>query len=108
MAVPITFEQANRTLGPPKGWTEEQCQDLPVQLVVSAEMGPAFISCWQLTPEEIQTLQDNGGKMYLWIMGSGHPVVYVSPQYADAMRDILGKVAVINNEDKEEDKEDGN
>ena len=96
MATGVDFPQSNRTLGPPEGVTNEECQDLPVQLSISAEKGPCFISCWQLTEEELESVIQNGGKIYLWIMGSAHPMVCLTPHYAAGMQDLLGKTITFD------------
>lgn len=44
---PITFPQANKTLGKPAGWTDEQCAPLPVY-----NNGEVSFSCWKMTWRE--------------------------------------------------------
>lgn len=44
---PITFPQANTTYKKPDGWTDEQCQDLPVCATTYENDQSIIISCWQ-------------------------------------------------------------
>ena len=44
---PISFPQATKTLGPPKGMTKEECGDLPV-----FTDGMQCISLWKMTWRE--------------------------------------------------------
>lgn len=37
---------------------------------------PCMTSCWEPTPAELEALK-NGGKVYLRIVGTGHPPVMV-------------------------------
>ena len=76
-------------MGPPSNMTEEQCLTLPVMLaedltiplfVEGEKIGYAScsISCWQVTPEEQTEISNNGGKIYLKVIG-GQPPVSITP-----------------------------
>lgn len=73
MAHSIPFAQANNILGAPKGMTQEECNSLELY-----RDGRYCISKWQFTDEEIEELKRNGGKMYLWVLGSNMQPVIVS------------------------------
>jgi hypothetical protein len=48
---------------------------LPIRDELSGDM-PAMVSCWEPTPAELAVL-NNGGKVYLRIVGQGHPPVMI-------------------------------
>jgi hypothetical protein len=68
--IPVDFPQANNTLGKPADMTDEQCLPLPVHhyqqaLGSNPESGdpetlPAIISCWKLSPEELEEINRTG------------------------------------------------
>lgn len=67
---PVDFPQSNNTLGKPSNMTDEQCLPLPVHhyhqdFGPDSEGGdpvriPAIISCWKLTPEELEEINRTG------------------------------------------------
>jgi len=73
----IEFPGCNAFLGPPPGMTEEQCFNLPC-MRGDVEQRPVTISCWQLTPEEVNQFVKSGGKLYLWVLGGGMPPVILT------------------------------
>jgi hypothetical protein len=76
----VEFPQVNKRLGPPKGMSAAQCGTLPVYAD-----GRSCISCWVLSPEEIEHLVLNGGRIWLGIMsGETQPPVFVSATEPDA------------------------
>lgn len=60
---PINFEQANKNLLKPEGWTDEQCGSLPVYTD-----GQVCISLWKMTwRERLSALFF--GKVWLGVVG---------------------------------------
>ena len=77
--LPTTFPQSNKVFTKPKGWTDEQCSDLPVWVgsVMIDEfnnLAPAIISCWKLSKEDLEEIQKTG-QIWLSITGQGMPPV---------------------------------
>lgn len=55
MPTPELFPEANVVLGPPKGVSDEECGTLPVR-----RNGETLVSCWRLSPAEIEEIQRTG------------------------------------------------
>lgn len=69
---------ATRCLGAPANWNEEKdglCGVLPI-LDTIIDGHNVMVSAWEPTPEELVALAA-GGKVYLHIYGTVHPVVAV-------------------------------
>ena len=66
---PINFPQVNEIHGPPEGMTNEECMDLPVCHVHHPDLQEVFISCWELTDEDIRLLTLTR-KLWLWQFGN--------------------------------------
>lgn len=65
-----------RVPGAPAGWTPETsgpCCGLPIRDEMAGDV-PCMISCWEPTPAELAAL-NAGGKVYLRVVGTGHPPV---------------------------------
>ena len=75
MAVAIAFTESNAVLSPTESGVGYV---LPVNAGSVEEGLPAFISCWKLTPEEIQEIAETG-RVWLWVLG-GHPPVCIEGQ----------------------------
>jgi hypothetical protein len=77
--IPARIEGATRYLGAPEGWEPEAngpCGHLAIA-DVKTDMGlPLMISAWEPTPDELSKL-NAGAKVYLQIVGTGHPPVMV-------------------------------
>ena len=76
--IPARIAGCTRALGAPPGWTPEtsgECCGLPIRDEVSGDM-PCMISAWEPTPAELAAL-NAGGKVYLRVVGTGHPPVMV-------------------------------
>lgn len=71
---PADFPQANRTFTKPASMTDEECAPLRVH-----DTGEALISCWRLTWRERLGVLFRG-RVWLWIMGQGHPPVVVEAE----------------------------
>lgn len=68
-----------RILGPPDGWLKERdghCSFMPIQ-DIQTEAGPAMMSVWEPTPDEIKRMQQ-GARVCLLILGEKHPPVRLS------------------------------
>jgi hypothetical protein len=80
MATGIDFPEANFTYGPPAGMTEDQVKSLRVftgPTHSEDRLDREVISKWQLTPEELAEIARTG-VVWLYIIGDGHPPVYVT------------------------------
>lgn len=76
--IPARISGCTRALGAPVGWTPETsgpCCGLPIRDEVNGDM-PYMTSAWEPTPAELVAL-NNGGKVYLRVVGTGHPPVSV-------------------------------
>ena len=61
----INFPESNKHLLKPKGWTDDECDSLPV-----LTNGKICVSCWELSEEEKKQLLETGK---IWLMvWSGH------------------------------------
>ena len=69
---PIRFEQATGELGRPPSMSEAECQPLPVHA-----NGEGFISCWQLSADELAEVSRTG-RLWLGVCGRAHPPVWVA------------------------------
>ena len=71
------------------GWTPETsgpCCGLPIRDEISGDQ-PSMTSCWEPTPAELAAIA-SGGKIYLRVIGQGHPPVMVyalGPAEAEAV-----------------------
>jgi hypothetical protein len=76
MANPICWHGMNKTLQAPANEDKQRIQDIHV-----FNNGNCSVSCWQLTPEELADLVQNGGKIYLAVMfGKSQPPVFVGSE----------------------------
>ena len=71
MANPVEFPESNIKFGKPGSMTAAECGDLPCYF-----NGEQIVSCWQLTPEELEEINSTG---VVWIMvwGQGTPPICV-------------------------------
>jgi hypothetical protein len=70
---PIEFKQQNTVFTAPKGVSEEECGNLPAYRSGDGQF-PYIISCWELTPDEIEQVKQTG-RIWLSISGGGMPPV---------------------------------
>jgi hypothetical protein len=75
----IDFPEKNLVLRKPSEWDGDECYALdvyhgPVFLPGNRSV-EGFISCWQMTDEDINELIKNKGKVYLQILYPAHPPV---------------------------------
>lgn len=76
--IPARISGATRWLGAPPGWTPDTsgpCGHLAVRDGIAGDL-PVMESAWEPTPDELAAL-NAGGKVYLRIIGQGHPPVWV-------------------------------
>lgn len=74
MSFPVDFPESNVLLRPPPGIPEEECGCLYVH--ASPETNQ-WISCWQLSREELAEVL-RSGRVYLHVFGGNHPPVAIS------------------------------
>lgn len=80
MSKPVPFDGQNFVLAPPQG--SENVSPLPI-----FRNGTCCVSCWQLTPAEIEEVQRTG-RVYLSVFfGWSQPPVYVGSE--QSVRDIV-------------------
>lgn len=68
-----------RVLGAPIGWTPETsgpCIGLPIRDEMNGDV-PCMVSAWEPTPAELAAIAA-GAKIYLRILGVGHPPVMLA------------------------------
>jgi len=80
MGAPVQFGEANFVLGPPGGY-----EDAVVPLPVLRKIGGQLISCWSLTPEEIDEIVRTK-RVWLSVWGGlTQPPVFVTGHKLDAL-----------------------
>lgn len=67
------IEGFTRRLGPPPGVSSDECSYLHIR-DIPTKHGNQMVSVWEPTPREVELLAA-GAKIYLFIYGSGHPMV---------------------------------
>lgn len=72
---PTTFHPLEHLVLPPEGEHENICS-LRVVPVAYQDGTKSMISCWKLTQEELQMVQETG-VVYLEILGGAHPPVQI-------------------------------
>ena len=76
--IPARISGCTRALAAPADWTPDTngpCAGLLIRDEIEEGL-PIMTSCWEPTPAELQAL-NNGGKVYLKIVGAGHPPVMI-------------------------------
>lgn len=76
--IPVRHPLATRHLGRPADWDEAvhgPCSGLAVVDTIT-EAGPAMVSLWEPTPDELFRLVQ-GAKVMLTLAGTGHPPVAI-------------------------------
>lgn len=70
---------ADMIFGAPPDWDASKmkgCAGIPVRNVDTPE-GRFMVSAWEPTPDELRRMLD-GEPVYLWVRGSGHPVLSIT------------------------------
>lgn len=78
---PTTFHPQEQVISPPKGQHEE-ISGLRVLPVVYSDGSQALISCWCLTPAELELVQKTG-RVYLAVMAIAQPPVLLAVDPVD-------------------------
>lgn len=73
MANIVKFPEANTN------YVAEGCLDLSAYKGEWPDGSPCIISCWQLTPAELDEV-NRTSRVYLHILGHAQPPVYLSPE----------------------------
>ena len=72
--VPTSFSEANWVLDPPEDLDSETCESLSVMKAETEGGYPIIISCWKLTKEELEWINQTG-RVWLTVMGETMPPV---------------------------------
>jgi len=70
------IDRCTRVLGAPAGWTPDTsgpCLGLPIRDEMNGDV-PCMVSAWEPTPAEVAAIM-SGAKVYLRVLGVGHPPV---------------------------------
>ena len=96
---PIEFPEVNLALVAPKG-DEDSVREMPAYTD-----GEFCISCWQMSPEEIEQLKKNDGKLWLWVwsLPTSQPPVLI-----DVANPFEKQEGVDYGEEKEDEKTSNN
>lgn len=70
--LPVDFEGTNIVLGPPIGWTEEDCTSISAFKSVDESGQPFFLTAWKPNKEDLDAL-NRGEPIYLKTIGEGYP-----------------------------------
>lgn len=73
MANPIGFRESTHVIGKPVNMSEEACGQLPVYAD-----GQQFISCWKLTPAELEEVLHTGVVYISILSGTELPPCWVA------------------------------
>lgn len=74
--IPAKFEEHNKVLTKPDGWTAEECHDIQAWVGDNAGGYPVVVSCWKPSPEELAEIQRTG-QVWLHVHGQTMPPCYV-------------------------------
>lgn len=75
----IDFKFRNRTFIAPPDVTQADIRELPAYSGEDENGYPNIVSCWKMTSEELKTINENGGIIYLGVMGNSMPPVWITP-----------------------------
>jgi hypothetical protein len=59
MAEPVRFPEQTHHFNKPKDMTDDECGGLPA-VMVDVHGQPTYVSCWKLTPEEVENIVRTG------------------------------------------------
>jgi hypothetical protein len=86
MAEACGFSESNDVIDKPRDMSREECQALEIlRTSVRTEAGlfPVIISCWKITPQELEEIKRTG-RIWLYVYGHGMPPVAIEgtkPKY---------------------------
>lgn len=76
--IPGRIPNFTRDVGKPIDWDDSkgECDSLPV---IDTEWNglPAMVSMWHPTEDDIEAIKE-GSPIFLWVLGSTHPVIAMS------------------------------
>lgn len=83
MASPIPWHGQNKKLTTPEHEDKQRIGELNV-----FNNGHCTVSCWQLTPQELVDIIQNGGKVYVSVLfGKSQPPIFVGTE--DTVREVV-------------------
>lgn len=68
----VNFPQANLILNPPSG------QEKNINPLYTHHFNGGFVSCWEITEEELEKIKAGERRVWLWVLGQSHPPVLVT------------------------------
>lgn len=74
--VPASFDEANVVLGKPPNMGPDTCDPLTVLRTTNVNDLPVVISCWKMTPAEMEEVQRTG-RVWLVVVGHTMPPVAI-------------------------------
>jgi len=79
--IPVEFKEQNIILTPPENWKPNECVKIPGFMQEDKEHDSNhFISCWKLTPPEIETLLETG-VIWVHVSSKNHPPILLDLSY---------------------------
>lgn len=72
--IPANFPQVNMIFTKPDGLSDEECGSLPAYVGDASDGTPCIVSCWSLSPEELDQIQETG-TIWLSVVGNQMPPV---------------------------------
>jgi len=78
--IPTSFDESNAVLSKPADMTHEDCECLSVWVGRYADGGPAIVSCWKLTREELEQI-NRTGRVWLHVFGPAMPPVALETKH---------------------------
>lgn len=77
MASPVSFIESNHVLvGTPEDRAAGTVIDLPIHRHQDLDGNQHVMSCWRLTPEELEEVKKTG-KIWFQCWGTTHPPIYI-------------------------------
>lgn len=77
---PVKFPQQNKVMEKPEGWSDDDCMALPVWFgpmpFGPGKETPAFVSCWQLSADDLAAINKNH-VLWLSVISNSLPPVSV-------------------------------
>lgn len=68
----VEFPQANLVLNPPPG------QDKTISPLHVHHFPGGFVSCWEITDEELARIQAGDRRVWMYLLGKAHPPILVT------------------------------
>ena len=78
--IPASFEQSNHVIDKPDSMTREDCDALSVFQGTDQNGLPVMISCWKLTTQELEEINQTG-RVWLWVFGGGMQPVSLTTEH---------------------------